>query len=197
MSSIIHTVYQQGELMENSRIASENDFENGELYTNYHRFPFFKTRAKLIEKECSGKILIAGCGWGFLIEECLELNLDVWGIDASEYALQKAKENVNQSSLSRIFLANVFDDISSILKHANTTKFDWCVTEDLLPVIKDFATNQAIENMRKYANKFLHIVTPKIESSDQHPDLTWKHIEEWKEIFKHDVVVSTQGRILR
>lgn len=177
-----------------SRLASRPDFERGELYDNYRRYPFFAERAQIISQNCFGKILIVGCGWGFTVDECLSLGLDAWGCDASSYAVFKAQKELPQTSYSRIVVGNILSssDISNIKLLSGLTieqKFDWCVTDDVLPVLNnDSEVLAALAVLRSHANNLLHFITPKIDGT-QHESLMWKTASEWRNFLDDDLMI--------
>ena len=75
------------------RIASIEDFEQGGLYTSYTRYPFFKERATNLKgRITTGKVLIVGCGWGYLVDELVKLGKKVIALDDLSGGF---KENVN------------------------------------------------------------------------------------------------------
>lgn len=182
-----------------SRLASRPDFEKGELYDNYRRYPFYATRAQTIQERCSGKILIAGCGWGYLVDECLALGLDAWGCDASSYAIFKSQEVLSSSSASRVLFGNVLSasDLNSIKTSAGVSeKFDWCITDDMLTVAEDDSeVNSILSMLRNHSINLLHIVTPQMLETNQVSGLLWKTPEDWKSLVGTDTLITVSGEV--
>ncbi len=204
-----------------ARLASQSDFEGGDLYTNYRRYPFFAERAAVIhERFPTGKILVVGCGWGYLVDELLKLGRDVWGIDASSYAINKGKSLSGNTSAgktqeglevgmradtgARLLVADTTSrqSLAAIHKATDLTgndKFAVAVTEDMLPCLTDAEVTSTISELRLVATSLLHCVTPANtddpeDMARRHPDLNWKKVEVWKALVNPDLVYDEERR---
>lgn len=194
------------------RLASAGDFEGGGLYTQYQRYPFFGWRAEwLIQRYgTAGKWLIAGCGWGYLVDELVKLGVDAWGIEAAAYATTKALAEVPNVA-SRIVLADATN--RSQIAAARTTagltgnqRFSVLVTEDLLPMLSDAEASTAISEARRVATNIVHIVTAlrpnevaadSIATGQRSPVVTWKTMAQWKALAGVDTVLNAEGFLRR
>src|ERR1044072_3702490 len=105
-----------------SRLASQTDFfasydaqgvkipGTGVMYDNYQRFPFFAERANIIASRFAtniGKIVVFGCGFGYLVDELVQRGYDAWGLDGADYARNKAAEVLPFASANRVVLADM------------------------------------------------------------------------------------------
>lgn len=196
-----------------ARLATLEDFENnqsfrtvpGLLYSNYRRYPFFAIRAADIAGvvRAGSKILVVGCGWGFLVDELSKLGLNVWGLDASDYAVQKAGTEVSGVA-SRVILGDCTRtvDVEVVALAAGLgpgDRFDLCVTEDLLPVLEESEVTSALEVLRGRSARLYHLITCTGEDSERDmghrlPGLLWKSSAEWRTIVgRMDICVNAEG----
>lgn len=190
------------------RLASAADFENGGyLYSDYRRYPFFAWRAKwLVDRYgTAGKWLVAGCGWGFLVDELVTLGVDAYGVDAAAYCQAKAVLNLPAKVAPRVILADVTS--RTALTAAKTAagltgsnKFAVTVTEDLLPMLTATETSSALTELRRISTLVTHIVSA-LAPTELTPDvvrstnlgITWRTLAAWKLIVGNDLVVNTDG----
>jgi hypothetical protein len=180
------------------RLASAADFEGGLLYTDYRNYSFFADRAlKIKGRVATGKVLVAGCGWGFAVGELLSLGIDAWGCDASPYALGKAVEVLPVNASARVILADCTSRTQlSALKTAaglpGNQRFAFVVTEDLLPCLDNEAEVAAVlTELRRIGVTLFHIVTPKSEGNTA--PLLWRTLPEWKALVGNDLVMSAES----
>lgn len=197
-----------------ARHASRHDFEGGDgstrrtltlrgeivdrpthLYDQYRRFDYFAQRADWIKDHYpeAKTILVAGCGWGFLVEEIGKRGIDAWGIDASGYAVAKAQEVLGPHAARRVLRRDAGDEhgLMSAAVQPGVSRFDLVVTEDLLPSADDAAeARRWLENLRLFAVEMLHICTPK--SDHNAADLLWKTHAEWAAFCAPDPVLCTE-----
>lgn len=158
------------------------------MYTDYHKYEFFKTRANKIanlypNKETS--ILIAGCGFGYLVEELLELGYEkVYGFDASNYALDKVLSDFRY----RVMKGNILypQNLQAICNFVGVDKFDLAITEDCLPCAWDEKEAQVmIDNLQNVSYEQFHIITcgleKDVEDGFRTPLLLWRSMKWWKE----------------
>lgn len=176
-------------------LATQARFEEGGWYSQYRNYPFFAQRAAWINQTVpTGKLLIAGCGWGYLVDELLKLGRDVWGIDASAYCVGKgiAPGRVFQrSALVRADL-NAAKTAAGV---ASNGRFAAGVTEDLLPCLTVPEVSSALQELRRACTSLLHIVTPGDGSAQppgRVPEMTWRDVAGWKQIVGSDPVYSTE-----
>lgn len=153
------------------RLATPEDFFNGPIYTHYRHHSGYRKRAELLRHQPQ-PILIAGCGFGFLVVELLKLNIDAYGSDASRWAIgRRVSERV------------VYGDILQPLDH-----WPMIVTEDLLPHLTDEEARLAAENCRLASDNVLHLVT----EQGQAASLNYHSLEDWAQLTRQ-LVISLEG----
>lgn len=202
------------------RLASSADFEAGGLYggngwPGYRRYPFFAQRAAVIHQRFpSGKVLVVGCGWGYLVDELLNLGGDAWGVDASSYAINKGKalSGVNAGTTLEGLAVGMRSDTGSRLVSADATnrqqlasarqtaglsgsqRFEVVVTEDVLPVLSDAEVSVLVTEVRRLAVTVLHIVSPGDPSDPSKlAGLNWKSTSQWKQLAAPDLVLDVES----
>lgn len=135
------------------RSATREDFERGGLYSSYRRYPFFAQRADfIVERFDPRSVIVAGCGWGYLVDELVSRGVDAWGIDISPYALAKAREVLPSRSVNRVLLGDA-------AAPSIDRRFDLAVTEDMLPVCGLGEIYVVRDALRASSERRLHIVT--------------------------------------
>lgn len=182
------------------RLATATDFEGGALYSNYHRYPFFADRADSLVARygTTGKWLIGGCGWGFLVDELITRGVDAWGVDASSYCLTKAVANLVSGRASKILQADITSRTSLATAKTATglsgsTKFRIMVTEDVLPVLTDAEITSALTECRRIATNVFHICTPGDPADPaKNPVLNWKSASAWKTLVAPDLFMNAE-----
>lgn len=185
-------------------IYTESDY-NGYIDSQYRRYGFFADRGITFNNSWNSlkneTLLVAGCGWGFLVQELMQEHgfTDVWGCDASDYAVNTAAPaNLPSQYASRILLGSILSD-TDIKAVANTAgiqggnpKFKAILTEDVLPCLTDAEIPIALSVLRGRSRSLAHIITPRMQGSTLQPDgsttypggmqvpeLTWLTHEEW------------------
>jgi SAM-dependent methyltransferase len=154
-----------------SRLATAADFEGlqpGALYTEYRRFSFFAARAGFIAARWPvsvGRVLVVGCGYGYLVDELLTRGYDAWGLDAAAYAIGKAQEKLSVGASNRVLLGNMatrgdVNAAKNAMGLGNNARVGLLVTEDVLTTC---ATQQeatvALTELRRHGTNYLHILT--------------------------------------
>lgn len=179
------------------RIASKEDFEEGGLYTEYIKFPFFEQRAEFILQNYSTTktILVAGCGWGYLVEELVTRGFDTWGCDISDYAINKAIQVLPKEISTRIIKADITNkkQMKGICKITQVDRFDLCITEDILPIMKLYEIPLLLDALQSISKKAIHIVScsnPTIpgDLDRRDPSLIWKSRKEWESFLGGEVI---------
>lgn len=188
------------------RLASAADFEQGGLYwPPYQDHPMFAQRAnELNGRYAQNKVLIAGCGYGYTVNYCLNLGMDIWGCDASQYALDKATEVLPPAARARITMGDItsrnsLNSVRSFAGLSGKQLFQGVVTEDVLGVLTPAEVSTALVELRRIGNTVLHIVTcskPTDMPGDRHPDLIWRSQQEWKSIATPDLVMDVETGII-
>lgn len=165
------------------RLASYEDFETeGGLYwPPYTDFDYFQSRAKFLAREYGGqRILLAGCGWGYTVRHARAQGLEVWGVDASPYALRRARE----LGLHREVM---YGDITT---KANMPELevDLVVTEDVYPMLTLDEIARAQEVLHRYG-PVAHWITPAPETP--HPGIqSALRAAQWSEFLAPDQIIQ-------
>lgn len=193
-----------------ARLASEADFfaqwdadgnrvpGTGNLYDNYRRYPFFAERADIIAARFPtsiGKLVIFGCGFGYLVDELFQRGYDAWGVDAADYARNQAAAVLPFESASRVILANMVTPaaLNAVRAAAGLTgnqRFAVGISEDVLPVCTDQAeVRVGIESSHGIVSttpgRMLHFITctkPEQQGDMQSrlPGLLWLSRAQWR-----------------
>lgn len=183
------------------RLATQADFHGGSQYTDYRRYPFFSERAAIIRQRfpAATSVLIAGCGYGYLVDELQKLGINAWGCDASPYATGRAAQELGQNG--RFVLqgdcttaAGMTAVRAAALGGGANRRFAVCVTEDLLPALADIEVTATLTALRGVSTTLFHIITPGNPSDHAKVDkaMNWKSISEWKALVGADPIVNTE-----
>ncbi len=183
-----------------AELATQARFENGSWYSQYRNYPFFADRAAWVHAQIpTGKLLVAGCGPGYLVDELVNLGRDAWGLDAAGYCASRfvlPARIMQADSLVRSQLAAV----RSFAGLQGNAKFAGLVTDDLLPCFSDAEVAIAVTESRRIANVVLHIVTCSKAGDvpgSRNPELNWKLHSAWAALAAPDKVYDTEtGAVL-
>jgi hypothetical protein len=180
-------------------LADASRFEGG-WYDGYRRYPFFAQRAAWIHATVpTGKLLIAGCGWGYLVDELVKLERDAWGIDASAYCVSKDIAPGRVLQRSALVRADL-NAVKSAAGIATNGRFAAGITEDLLPCLTIAEITSALQELRRACTSLLHIVTPgdgTAQPPGRVPEMTWRVAAGWKQIVGSDPVYNAEtGAVL-
>lgn len=156
------------------RLASLQDFYGG-IYTDYRHHEGYAKRA-LLFRYFPEPILVVGCGFGFLVQELIDLRKQAWGIDAAPYAIEN---KVNK----RVFQSNILDLSGWTLGEVGTV-----VTEDLLPHLTDNEALIAARNCQALACVVVHMVT----EQGQHEELNYHTAGYWMNL-TNQPTISLEG----
>lgn len=110
------------------------------------------------------KILIAGCGFGGLVDELMDNwgFTDVWGFDASSFAVGRNTYPERQSRILQ-FDALRSQDMTPLRRAAGLTgnqRFRLVIIEDLLPCMANMGEVQTcLTNMRGISQTVAHVIT--------------------------------------
>lgn len=156
------------------RLASAADFYDGPIYTQYRHHEGYAKRARLFHY-FPEPILVAGCAFGFLVEEFKFLAKASWGIDASEWAIDK---RVNE----RVRLGNILDLSTWTLGQMGTV-----ITEDLLPCLTDDEAVIAARNCQALSPVVVHLVTEQGQT-----DLNYHSTGYWMSLI-NQLTISLEG----
>ena len=187
-----------------SLLATQQDFEANGLYSNYYRWPLFRRRAEIIRQTYNPTtVLVIGCGWGFLVDELRNKNIEAWGADLSEYAIRKAHTEV-PDSYRHIEKADGRN--ARHLQRVGPGYFDLAVTEDVLTVCSnEQEVDRFVSAARAVSDQTFHIVTCWLPEQDQYPEkvagrdsrVLWKYEEEWTALVAPDPILNNFEEIVR
>lgn len=188
-----------------SLIATEADF-NGGWYANpnYTDYPFFAERAAEIQKFGAAgiHIVVAGCGYGYLVKRLFDLGYNAWGFDASTYAIDQGKALL-PSIASRLTVADALSrsslaDMKSFTGKPGGQKVTAFVVEDLLTCMTDAEASTALAELRRIvvnSSGMFHIVTDVYDTTTvRNPIFNWKTLAEWKAFIGAETVYGAESR---
>ncbi len=161
-------------------------------YSDYRRYPFYAARAAWInEVQSTGKILVAGAGFGYLVDELTALGRDVYGFDAADYCVNNSAPHTTKADImNRSQLASV----KNTMNVTGINKIPCIITDDLLPCLTDAEITTALSEARRIATVLLHIITPgDPNDSTKVVGMNWKLIEDWKSIVGNDLIYNTES----
>lgn len=173
----------------------------------YRQYPFFQERIDSLKGRFAPngqKLLVAGCGWGYLVQLAVAAGYDAWGVDASAYAVGKAQAAIGAALAPRILQADVLN-ATQLRQAANAAgipggnpRFALLVTEDVLPCLTDGEITTAVTNLRaRCTSNLLHICTLADPSVVQDSRCNWKTGAQWKALLSPpDLVVDENLRVL-
>lgn len=152
-----------------ARIYDQADWQ-GTMEIDYHKRPFYALRAAAIKAafpslSASSKILVAGCGYGYLLEELFALGLTgSYGCDGSTYAMTTGKLGVSNTVQLRLQQKNILvpNDMRDMRQFAGLqgqNKFDLVITEDVLPCFTASEVPTALANLRATGTNVAHIIS--------------------------------------
>jgi hypothetical protein len=175
-----------------SLFATAADFEQGGLYgpDPYHEYPFFQERVdELIGRFAPNgqKLLVVGCGYGYLVDLCVTAGYDAFGVD-NTYAITKGRQLLPAIS-TRLLVADALNTSTldtaakSAGLHGGVPKWALLVTEDVLPCMSDAEIATALTNLRaRCSTNLLHFVTPGQQDASHDPRINWKTIDAWRAV---------------
>lgn len=131
-------------------------------------------------------ILVAGCGFGYLVEELNKLDMNAWGFDNSRYIQLKKR---NEASI------NVYDFdlgarnfVSEVRRKTKINRFDWIITEDVLTSYADGELNPLLDNCDLIAQNVAHTV-----SLAAFPEFNVKTLTQWRAIKPSHTWLNEEG----
>ncbi len=183
-----------------SKIATEAKM--AQWYTEYRAFPFFAERSAEVRgrfTNLSTKILVAGCGPGYLLKELADLGYtDVWGCDASAWAKTQAAGVLSSNLASRVITADITNrtQLASLRSTAGLTgnqKFPLIITEDVLPAMDNLTeVSTALTELRRIGTTLFHIITCSDRPAERDGDFLWLTQAQWKATVGSDWMLNTE-----
>jgi len=174
---------------------------NPDAGTGYRRYPFFADRVAQLKQRFAPNgqaLLVAGCGYGYLVDEARTAGYNAWGVDASAWALGQSPVAafVRQAD---VLVASQLDAAANAAGlHGNPPRWDLLLTEDLLTCMSDAEISTALGLLRARCRANLaHLVTVADPAMTQDARLNWKTAAQWKAILSPpDVVLDENGQAL-
>jgi hypothetical protein len=144
--------------------------------------------AQVLHMQPGEPILIVGAGYGWIAEEWLDMGLGpICPVDTSEW-IQSSKYD---SSTIEIYSLDVSKeaDVQRIHQLLDTTRIEWVITENVLPVL----TDDECETLSRHLHSFCPNIIHYMQTSKPHTDPqkhNWKSADEWKDLLPADRIVD-------
>lgn len=135
----------------------ERGIETGlSLYSNYRwmperTIPFCHSLIELLGIKEDETILDFGCAMGYVVKGFRLLHRQAWGVEISEYAVNKAPEDVRPY----IMLVEPEDEIPL----ACDKPYTWCIVKDVLEHIEHEELSAALKRLRRGC-KSMYVIVP-------------------------------------
>lgn len=180
-----------------SLVANQADYglpdgTPGVLYSaGYHQFPFFQTRIDDLKQRFAPTgqtLLIAGCGFGYLVNFAIQAGYNAFGIDASSWAINQGQTLIpsiaSKLAVADITVATQVDAASKTFGlHGGTPKYALLLTEDVLSCLSDAEIQTALTVLRaRCTTNLLHLVTPGVAGPGLDSRMNWKTIDGWRAV---------------
>lgn len=135
------------------------------------------------------KICLVGGGYGWVAEDWGAAGLSVTVCDTSAYiqankTSQSTVQVLNESGLSVQSRRNLL----TVAGLPQNGKFDWIITEDVLPMLTDNECLPLGSECRKFGLNVAHWVS--VKEAGNFAPLNWKTLAEWKALMTPDKVVK-------
>jgi GT2 family glycosyltransferase len=135
-----------------------------------HWKAFFGHIAKKIVDDFAPKtVLDAGCAWGYLVAALRDLGVEAYGVDVSDYAISKVREDV------KLFCAVV--DLAHGLPEHFPKNFDLITSIEVLEHMKEESCLTALENLCCYGDRVIFSSSPDDITEETHYNV--QQIEYW------------------
>lgn len=136
--------------------------------------PFFDRIAdKIIEMFNPKSVLDAGCALGYLVEALRDRDIEAYGFDISEYAINNVSEDIKQycfvHSINQPLPSNVPD------------RYDLIVTIEVLEHLYPEDGIEAINNLCKYTDTIIFTSTP--DDIEDRTHVNVQRLEYWARLF--------------
>lgn len=160
------------------RLACYEDFNDGPIYTRYPLPDAVYDKRGQLFYFYPDPIMVVGCGFGGLVRAFKDLNKEVWGIDASQWAIDNRDRRVDE----RIFKFDILD-----LSNWPMGQMGTLITEDMLPHLTDEEVSIASRNCQALAPFVIHLVTEQGKA-----DLNYHTTGYWMNL-TNQLTVSLEG----
>ncbi len=172
--------------------AYDDPYRNGQPH--YRDSTAFADRAAGVRgRFATGKVLIAGCGYGYLVKHLVSLGVDAYGCDASDWCVSQAAT----VAPNRVLKADITNraQLASTLTFAGLRtngRFTAIVTEDVLTCLTDAEIGAALTELRRVSQVLFHMVTAVELEAERDPRFNWKALQEWKTLISNELVMGIE-----
>ena len=204
-----------------SRHATPERF-NGSWYANppYQRFQFHGTRATVANNRFAqikgSKILVAGCGFGYLVDELIRQGFaNTYGCDipwAIEQGRLELPHIANRLIVADVTIRSQLNALKTAAGLTTRQSFALAITEDLLPAADNVAEAQTmLTELRRISSSLFHIITMMQPGEVKNPDgsvsanggikrdadMLWLTAQEWRSVIGAEAILDNEtGAIL-
>jgi 2-polyprenyl-3-methyl-5-hydroxy-6-metoxy-1,4-benzoquinol methylase len=142
--------------------------------------PHFHRIAKnLIQTFHPKTVLDAGCAMGYLVAALRDKNVEAYGIDISEYAISKVREDIKPFCRSK--------SLTETLPPEFPTRYDLVVTIEVLEHLTEEEGKIVIENLCSYADTIIFSSSP--DDFEEKTHINVQPSEYWAgEFYKHNFI---------
>lgn len=134
----------------------------------------------LLDLGVSGRVLVVGSGFGFLIERLLDAGVDAWGCEPGPFYWEETNAGVWRDDVKQRTYPGTVEEFPE-------TGFDWVVDEDAAPAADDTAGFLAA--CRERGGRVVHFVTAD-EPGGRDTSHTWMLLDEWRALSPEDVWIA-------
>ena len=194
---------------------------NGGWYANppYQRFQFHATRAAVANGRFAqikgSKILVAGAGFGYLVDELNSLGFtNVYGCDIP-WAIEQGRLALPHIA-NRLIVADVTvrSQLTALKTAAGLTtrqSFALTITEDLLPAADNVTETQLmLTELRRISSSLFHIITMMRPGETKNPDgsvsangaikrggdMLWLMPQEWRSAIGTEAIMDNEAGVI-
>ena len=194
---------------------------NGSWYANppYQRFQFHGTRAAVANNRFAqikgSKILVAGCGYGYLVDELARLGFtNAYGCDTS-WAIGQGKLELphiaNRLIVADVTIRSQLTALKTAAGLSTRQSFALTITEDLLPAADNVAEAQTmLTELRRISSSLFHIVTMMQPGETKNPDgsvsangavkriadMLWQDSNTWRSVIGAEAILDNEKGVI-
>ena len=155
-----------------------DNYDVGVEQVNYEDSPYTKDfltgiAKRIVEDFEPRTVLDAGCAMGHLVAALRDLGVEAFGIDVSDYAISKVREDVRQYCA----VGSIVEEMPAHFPDS----FDLIVSIEVLEHLYEADGKAAIKNLCNYSNQFLFCSTP--DDFDDPTHLNVRQREYWARCF--------------
>lgn len=179
-------------LPEPSRSSLDDRYNMTYCRAFFDDYPLFSERAVNLISALSlaegTTILVAGCAFGYLVEELNKREMIAYGFDNSRYIQQK-KRLESTIAVHDIDLGSR-NFVSEVRRKTKINRFDYIITEDVLTSFADAELDPLLDNCNLIADNVVHIV-----AQEAFPEFNVKTLTQWRAIRPSHTWLSFKGTV--